>query len=106
MKRIHLAISISDFDASIQDYTKRLGITPQVVVPGEYALWRTDSINLSLRKDPKTPPGSLRHLGWEDDSAEEFTSDTDCNGILWEHFAFKHQKQEILDLWPDSKFGD
>lgn len=106
MKRLHLAISINDLETSIQDYSKRLGSSPQVVIPGEYALWRTESVNLSIRKDPNVKPGSLRHLGWEDDSAEEFSSDTDCNGILWEHFAFNHQKQEILDVWPDSKFDD
>jgi hypothetical protein len=46
----------------------------------------------------------MRHLGWEDDSADSFTADTDCNGILWERFAAHHQAAEINEIWPDADY--
>ena len=98
MRRIHLAIAVADLQASITDYSARLGTDPEVVIPGEYALWRTDTINLSIR-NTEEDPGTLRHLGWEDDAASQFSTDTDCNGIVWELFAAHHQAEEIRDLW-------
>ncbi|MCB1201879.1 MAG: hypothetical protein KDK41_14620 [Leptospiraceae bacterium] len=103
MKRIHIALSTRDIYASVKEYSARLGTEPVTVIPGEYALWRTDTINLSLRNDPAVPAGSLRHLGWEDPEADDFTAQKDVNGILWEHFAEHHQNQEILDIWPDAQ---
>jgi hypothetical protein len=47
----------------------------------------------------------LRHLGWEDDEADFFTTDTDCNGILWERFAAHHQATEINEIWPDAGYS-
>lgn len=46
----------------------------------------------------------MRHLGWEDDRADGFTTDTDCNGILWERFAAHHQAAEINEIWPDAHY--
>lgn len=100
MKRFHIAISTSNIDESVKDYTRRLGFEPVVIVENEYALWRTETLNVSVRQDPSTPSGALRHLGWEDPEATEFSSNTDCNGILWERFAEKHQNDEILEIWP------
>jgi len=38
MKRVDLAISTRDLEASLVDYSQRLGCEPAAVVPGEYAL--------------------------------------------------------------------
>ncbi|MGJ3254522.1 MAG: hypothetical protein ACFE0J_25820 [Elainellaceae cyanobacterium] len=104
MNRIHIAISTRDIATSVQDYSARLGIQPCVMIPGEYALWRTESLNVSVRQDSTCKPGQLRHLGWEDEAAETFTTDTDCNGILWERFAAHHQAAEINEIWPDTHY--
>ncbi len=96
-----MALSTDNIESSIEDYSKRLGVPPCAIVQGEYALWRTESLNLSVRHDPAFPPGSLRHLGWEDPTATAFTTDTDVNGIVWERFAAHHQAEEIQALWPE-----
>lgn len=103
MKRFHIAISVADIARSIKAYTDRLGAGPTVIVPGEYALWRTESLNLSIRRTDDAP-GTLRHLGWEDPAAEEFASDEDENGIAWERFNQAAQEREILDRWPHALF--
>jgi len=102
IKRIHIAISTDDIAASVEDYSKRLAADPVYVVPGEYALWRTDLVNLSIRKCG-TAGERLRHLGVEDSDAQAMSTSTDCNGILWEHFSSNDQDQEIVDVWPDAK---
>lgn len=105
MKRFHIAIGVADVASSIDDYTARLDVLPCVVVPGEYALWRTKTLNLSIRRVGE--PGALRHLGWEDPSAPSFSKDTDANGIIWERFNAEQQEREILDTWPDAELlGD
>ena len=104
MKRLHIAIATHDITATVQDYTQRLGAEPVVVVPGEYALWRTETLNVSVRQDSTCEPGALRHLGWEDDEAPIFTTDTDCNGLLWEQFAAHHQAAEIHEIWPNAHY--
>ncbi|MEQ8352947.1 MAG: hypothetical protein RH862_15775 [Leptospiraceae bacterium] len=106
MKRFHIALSTSDIDESVKDYTKRLGAEPVSVIAGEYALWRTESLNVSIRQDPSTPSGALRHLGWEDPEATGFSAEKDCNGILWERFSASHQEEEIRGIWPDAKISE
>ena len=101
MNKIHIAIGVSDVVRSVEDYTRRLGCPPKIVVPNEYALWRTDSINFSIRHDTQGA-GELRHLGWEDPSALQFTKETDVNGIVWERFSEELQAKEIKDTWPQS----
>lgn len=103
MKKFHLAICTHDLTASVEDYSQRLGQPPQLVVEDEYALWRTDSLNVSLRYDQSCSHGEVRHLGWEDETATEFSSDTDSHGILWERFSFAQQSEEIKALWPEAK---
>lgn len=103
MKKLHIAISTSRIEETIADYSERLGVGPCSFVPGEYALWRTASLNISVRQDPSAT-GSLRHLGWEDPSATEFSQDVDVNGITWERFSPKHQADEINELWPDANY--
>lgn len=104
MKKIHIAIGVSDIARSVEDYSRRLGSLPSVIIPNEYALWRTESINFSIRKVSELP-GTLRHLGWEDPAACHFTQDTDPNGIIWERFNADLQAQEIKDSWPQSNYA-
>jgi len=104
MKKLHIALATNDLRATIDDYSARLGTPPCSVVHGEYALWRTASLNLSVRLDPDSEPGTLRHLGWEDSSARAFTEETDVNGITWEHFSAAQQAEEINTLWPDANY--
>ena len=101
MKTLHLALAVSNLELSIAEYSARLEALPVVVVPGEYALWRTEKVNLSIRKT-KEPSGTLRHLGWEDTEATSFTTEKDCNGIVWENFASAHQNKEINEIWPNA----
>jgi len=60
MKRFHIAIGVTDISRSVDDYTRRLGCSPSVLVPDEYALWRTPRINLSISRTGEA--GTLRHL--------------------------------------------
>ena len=98
MKKIHIALSTNCINESTKDYSTRLGVQPCVVVPNEYALWRTDSINLSIRQDDTCETGELRHLGWEDSNASKFSSEKDVNNITGEYFSAKLQADEINTL--------
>jgi catechol 2,3-dioxygenase-like lactoylglutathione lyase family enzyme len=98
MKRFHIALAVADLDASIADYSARLGQPPQAMVIGTYAMWRTDQLNFSIRKDPEHA-GQVCNLGFEDDAAEGFSSDTDVNGIKWERFSTVEQDLQIILTW-------
>ncbi len=102
MRKLHIAIGTGDIDASVADYSVRLGRGPEVVVPDEYALWRTDTVNFSVRKVPAQESGQLRHLGWEDAACDGYSTEKDVNGILWEYFSAEQQASEIRDIWPDA----
>lgn len=105
MKKLHIAIATNRIEETIKDYSVRLGMEPCSFVENEYALWRTDSLNVSVRQDATCKPGELRHLGWEDPSATEFSQDTDVNGIVWERFNAHQQADEINELWPEANFS-
>jgi hypothetical protein len=96
-RKLHVALGVCEVDRCVVDYSTRLGCPPAVHIPGEYALWHSEEVNLSIRRAEAT---GLRHLGWEDPSAAAFSVDTDVNGILWERFAAEHQAAEIRLLWP------
>ena len=104
MKKLHLAISSANIEKTVADYTIRLQAKPCLVIPGEYVLWRTASLNLSVRRDADSKSGELRHLGWEDPSATAFDQDVDVNGIIWERFTARQQADEINALWPDVNY--
>ena len=104
MKKLHIAISTDRIEETISDYSTRLGMQPCSSISGEYALWRTESVNVSVRQDPTCEAGSLRHLGWEDPMASEFTQETDVNGIVWERFTAQHQADEINEIWPEANY--
>lgn len=103
MRKFHIALGVSSLTDSIADYTQRLATQPQVIVPDEYALWRTETLNFSIRQIAAGEVPGLRHLGWEDSAASAFTDTRDCNRILWEEFGFNQQMQEILELWPNAQ---
>ena len=105
MKRLHIAIATNKIEETIKDYTVRLGMEPCSFIPNEYALWRTDSLNVSVRQDPTCKPGELRHLGWEDPSTPKFSQNTDVNGIVWERFSAQQQADEINELWPEANYS-
>jgi catechol 2,3-dioxygenase-like lactoylglutathione lyase family enzyme len=98
MKRFHIALAVANLDASIEDYNRRLGQTPAAVVPGRYAMWRTDLLNFSINQNPQRA-GQLRHIGFEDDGAEGFTSTVDVNGIEWEQFSAREQDRRIVEMY-------
>ncbi len=104
MRKFHIAIGVADIERSVADYSERLRASPVVVVPGEYALWRTEHLNVSIRKVESEEAGKVRHLGWESEHAPGFTTDTDCNGILWENFSAEQQANEIQEIWPDAGY--
>jgi hypothetical protein len=104
-KKLHIAIATDDIEGSIKDYTVRLGVEPCSFVLNEYALWRTDTVNFSIRQDSTCVPGQLRHLGWEDDVASSFSEEKDINGVVWERFTALQQAKEINDLWPDANYS-
>jgi len=104
VKKLHLALSTDELEETIKDYSARLGMEPCSVVAGEYALWRTATLNVSIRQDGSCTPGALRHLGWEDDSASEFSEEKDVNGITWERFSAQQQADEINKLWPTANY--
>jgi hypothetical protein len=104
-KRIHIALAVSDYAASITDYTSRLGAPPCCTVEGTYALWRTDQVNLSI-STKAGEAGTLRHLGIEDPAASAMREERDVNGIVWECFTVEQQRAEILRYWPHAKFFD
>jgi catechol 2,3-dioxygenase-like lactoylglutathione lyase family enzyme len=98
MKRFHIALAVANLDASITDYTLRLGQAPTAVVPGRYAMWRTDLLNFSINQQP-SHAGQLRHIGFEDDAAEGFTRTVDANGIEWERFSAQEQDRRIVETY-------
>jgi hypothetical protein len=100
MTKLHLAIATNSIAATVADYSRRLNSRPCLVISDQYALWRTPTLNLSVRQDDSCKPGELRHLGWEDAQAEHFTVETDVNGIVWERFSAQQQAEEINSLWP------
>ena len=98
-KKFHIAVAVNDIEATVQEYSRRLGSPPTLVVANEYALWRTETLNFSIRKT-QDAPGVVRHVGWEDPGATGFTRETDANGLLWERFTEQDQQEEIARLWP------
>lgn len=98
MKRFHIALAVRDLQTSITDYSNRLGQSPSAVVPGKYAMWRTELLNFSINEMPDRA-GQLRHVGFEDDIAQGFSSTPDVNGIEWELFSAKDQDERIVEMY-------
>ena len=99
MRRFHIALAVASLADSIRDYSQRLGMGPIAVVPGTYALWRTDQLNFSINEQPQLA-GQLRHLGFEDDDAPPgFAVERDVNGIDWELFSPATQDAKIPEVY-------
>jgi len=60
MKRFHLALGVSDVKSSADDYSQRFGCRPDLLIPGKYALWRTDAVSLSIRQVGHETGGARR----------------------------------------------
>ncbi len=101
--KVHVAISVSDLSASIEQYTTFLGTAPDLVLD-DYALWRTDVLNLSLRVASEQP-GTIRHVGFEDPHAAEFFEFRDRDGVVWERFSASQQAAEIRSVWPEARYA-
>lgn len=101
MRRFHIALAVADLTQSIEDYSRRLGARPTAVVAGKYALFRTDQLNFSINQIPERA-GQLRHLGFEDEAAQGFSSDNDVNGIMWELFSPAAQDEAIVRTYGAS----
>ena len=98
MKRFQIALAVASLEASIDDYSHRLGQPPTAVVPGRYAMWRTDLLNFSINEMPQKA-GTLRHVGFEDDGAQAYSSSTDVNGLEWELFSAQEQDRRIVSTY-------
>jgi catechol 2,3-dioxygenase-like lactoylglutathione lyase family enzyme len=96
--RFHVALAVDDLEATIADYSARLGADPVAVVSDKYALWRTPEVNLSVNADTEGTE-RLRHLGFEDDAAAEMTSDHDVNGVMWERFNATWQDEGLVRVY-------
>lgn len=101
--RTHIAVAVKDIEESVAEYTRLLGQGPELVIPGTYALWRTQALNMSIRKTGEGA-GTVRHVGFELDEAGKFTEYRDCNGLLWETFNKHHQADEIRSVWKDVEY--
>ena len=97
-KRFHIALAVANLDESIADYSGRLGQPPSAVVPGQYAMWRTDLLNFSINEKPEKA-GQLRHVGFEDDAVEGYSSSLDVNGLEWELFSAAEQDRRIVGTY-------
>lgn len=95
MTRFHISIAVTDFAASVADYSKRLGATPSIVSEGRYALWRTELLNFTISCKPGQAGGVVRHIGFEDEAEKTFREEKDANGITWEYFSKQTQEKEI-----------
>ena len=100
MKRFHIALAVENLDSSITDYSLRLEQNPTVVVSDKYAMWRTDTLNFSINQIPDRA-GQLRHVGFEDESVQGFSSNYDTNGLEWELFSPEAQDQKIVEIYGE-----
>jgi hypothetical protein len=98
MKRFHIALAVANLDESISDYSRRLRQSPSAVVPGQYAMWRTDLFNFSINEKSEKA-GQLRHVGFEDDAADGYSSSVDVNGLEWELFSAAEQDARIVSAY-------
>ncbi|CAG4895767.1 VOC family protein [Paraburkholderia saeva] len=101
MKRFHIALAVASLDASIAEYSERLGQPPTAVVPGLYAMWRTDLLNFSINETPEKA-GQLRHVGFEDDACDGYTKSVDVNGLEWELFSVAEQDRRIVSTYGEA----
>ena len=93
-------LAVADLNSSIKDYSARLEQQPTVVVSDKYAMWRTDTLNFSINQIPDRA-GELRHVGFEDEATQGFSSNYDTNGLEWELFSPQAQDQKIVEMYGE-----
>ena len=98
MKKFHISIAVKNLDESIKEYSQKLGCEPCVVIVERYALWRTDTLNFSISQKPEIA-GTVKHIGFENSDAQNFTETHDCNGLMWEEFTAEMQRNEIEEVY-------
>jgi len=59
------------------------------------------ALNFSVNESTQRA-GQLRHLGFEDDAVEGYSSTLDVNGIEWESFSRKEQDERIVSIYGHS----
>ena len=106
MKRVHISISTTDYEASVADYSKRFGVPPNIVVPGRYARWQTDIMNFTLSCKEGQEGGKIRHIGLENSAQKTFDREYDVNGIEWEYFSKDAQDAEIKARFAKAEFDE
>jgi hypothetical protein len=99
MKKFHISIAVRNLGESIAEYSKKLECQPNVVIENRYALWKTDILNFSISQQAEIA-GRVRHIGFANPNAQNFTEEYDCNGLMWEEFTEEMQMAEIKE-----KFG-
>ena len=104
MKRIHIAITISDLTDSIIEYSTKFGTDPICTVKDTWALWLTPELNFSIEVKPEQA-GEIKHIGFEDPSAESMIREKDINGLEWENFTIEQQKELIFKIWPHAEYA-
>ena len=63
MKKFPIALGVSNIEESDRDYSLRFDQEADLVIPGEYAIWRTQTLNVSIRRVPLEDSAKLRHFG-------------------------------------------
>lgn len=76
MERFHIALGVANVEASADEYLQCLGCRPDLFILGKYALWRTDAVNLSIRKVGPEEGGARREHGsgdivWRGDAIQQ-----------------------------------
>ncbi len=65
MKKFHMTLAVSNIPTSVHEYSQRPSQPPDWIIPDHYALWRTATLNLSIRTPSTAHSQPLRHLDWE-----------------------------------------
>ena len=105
MQILHIALAVKDLEEAICEYSRKFACEPTAIASKRYALWRTDSLNISITQIPDKA-GQLRHLGFESQGLSEMYSEHDNDGIEWEYFTAEQQRQEIMQYYPDADYPE
>jgi len=75
------------------------GCEPAKLVAGEYALWRTETLNFSIRRAKETP-ATLRHVGWERPGGARVSKKNRCEWNCVGALQRRAPAKRIEELWP------
>ena len=83
MKRFHIALGVSDMEASADDYWQRLGCRPDLLIPGKDALGAWMRSTCRFGKWPTKRVGLTGGMGWAMLSGVALLSSSDyLEGVL------------------------